>query len=123
MRELGPLVAAADFHYDEKRVQVCWRELSQIPNLWETKKIEKTHRLGIWLNSLQLVSELGLKISGRVKDPKAHKMKTKGIFTKGGVDCSFVVIWYKKVCVMERLKINFMEFSPRWRLLGSVPNS
>ena len=71
----------------------------------------------------QLVSELGLKISGIVKDHKAHKMKTKGIFTKGGVDCSFVVIWYKKVCVMERLKINFMEFGPRWRLLGSVPNS
>ena len=43
-------------------------------------------------NSLQLVSELGLKISGRVKYHKAHKMKTKGIFTEGGVDCSFVVI-------------------------------
>ena len=36
-----------------------------------------------------MVSELGLKIYGRVKDHKAHKMKTKGIFTKGGVDCSF----------------------------------
>ncbi|RVW85144.1 hypothetical protein CK203_032913 [Vitis vinifera] len=36
--------------------------------------------------------ELGLKISGRVKDHKAHKMKTKVIFTEGGVDCSFVVI-------------------------------
>ena len=43
-------------------------------------------------NSLQLVSELGLKIYGRVKDHKAHKMKTKGIFTEGGVNCSFVVI-------------------------------
>ena len=42
--------------------------------------------------ALQLVSELGLKISGRVKDHKAHKMKTKGIFTEGGVNCSFVVI-------------------------------
>ena len=41
---------------------------------------------------LNKVSELGLKISGRVKDHKAHKMKTKGIFTEGGVDCSFVVI-------------------------------
>ena len=30
---------------------------------------------------------------------------------------------YKKVCVMERLKINFMEFGPRWRLLRSVSNS
>ena len=40
----------------------------------------------------QLVSELGLKISGRAKDHKAHKMKTKGIFTEGGVDCYFVVI-------------------------------
>ena len=57
---------------------------------------------GIKLNSLQLVSELSLaqqlvselrlKIFGRVKDHKAHKMKTKGIFTTGGVDCSFVVI-------------------------------
>nr|CAN68815.1 hypothetical protein VITISV_001087 [Vitis vinifera] len=47
--------------------------------------------LGIRFNSLQLVSELGLKISRRVKDHKAHKMKTKGIFTEGGVDCSFVV--------------------------------
>ena len=36
----------------------------------------------------QLVSELGLKISGRVKDHKTHKMKTKGIFIEGGVDCS-----------------------------------
>ena len=51
-----------------------------------------SHGLGIQFNSLQLVSELGLKISGRVKDHKAHKMKTKGIFTEGGVDCSFVVI-------------------------------
>ena len=51
-----------------------------------------SHGLGIRFNSLQLVSELGLKISGRVKDHKAHKMKTKGIFTEGGVDCSFVVI-------------------------------
>ena len=41
---------------------------------------------------LNKVSELGLKISGRVKDHKAHKMKTKGIFTEGGVNCSFVVI-------------------------------
>ena len=63
--------------------------------------------------ALQLVSELRLKTFGRVKYHKTHKMKTKGIFTEGGVDCSFVVIWYKKVCVMERLKINFMEFGPR----------
>ena len=40
----------------------------------------------------QLVSELGLKISGRVKDQKTHKMKIKGIFTEGGVDYSFIVI-------------------------------
>ena len=40
----------------------------------------------------QLVSELGLKIFGRVKDHKAHKIKTKGIFTEGEADCSFMVI-------------------------------
>ena len=39
--------------------------------------------------TLQLISELELKISERVKDYKTHKMKTKGIFIEGGVDCSF----------------------------------
>ena len=44
----------------------------------------------------KLVSKLGLKISWRGKDHRAHKMKTKGIFSENGVDCSLVVIWYKK---------------------------
>ena len=88
-----------------------------VEDFWKSKRSSKLSL------ALQLVSKLGLKIYGREKDHKAHKMKTKGIFAEGGVDCSFVVIWYKKVCVMERLKINFMEFGPRWRLLRSVPNS
>ena len=40
----------------------------------------------------QVVSELGLKISERVKDHRAHKMKTKGIFNESGVDCSLMMI-------------------------------
>ena len=51
-----------------------------------------SHGLGIRFNSLQLVSELGLKISRRAKDYKAHKMKTKEILVEGGVDCSLMVI-------------------------------
>ena len=61
----------------------------------------------------QLVSEFGLKISRRVKDHKAHEMKTKEIFIESGVDCSLVVVWKQKVGVMESLKINFMEFGIR----------
>ena len=29
----------------------------------------------------------------------------------------------QKTCVMERLKMDFMEFGPRWRLLEIIPNS
>ena len=132
MRELGPLVAAANFHYDEKRVQVCWRELSQIPNLWETKKKEKTHakeKQSHAQDSIYVVRQFAY-IHGVARisllsgnNTKYNPCNSVGIFTEGGVDCSFVVVWYKKVCAMERLKINFMEFGPRWRLLRSIPNS
>ena len=40
----------------------------------------------------KLVSKLVLKTSRRVKDHRTHKMKTKGIFGEGGVNCSLVVI-------------------------------
>ena len=45
--------------------------------------LELTLLVSKLLLALQLVSKLGLKISGRVKDHKTHKMKTKGIFTEG----------------------------------------
>ena len=57
-----------------------------VEDFWKSKRSSKLSL------ALQLVSKLGLKISGREKDHKAHKMKTKGIFTEDGVDCSFVVI-------------------------------
>ena len=73
-----------------------------------------------------------LKISGRAKDHKAHKMKTKGIFTEGGVDCFFVVIYTKWFVSWSDWKLtswNLVQGGDCYYLcllsqgLGSVPNS
>ena len=37
-----------------------------------------------------------MKIFGRVKENRAHKMKTKGILVEGGVHCSLIGMWYKE---------------------------
>ena len=58
-----------------------------------------------------------MKPFGRAKNYRVYKTKIKRILIEGGVDM------IQKVCVMERLKIDFMKFGQRWRLFGSVSNS